>query len=865
MSFRKEILIVEDNEINREILADILSEDYKVLEAENGQAALGVLKEHKSRISLILLDVQMPVMDGYSFLNQVKADPELSMIPVIVTTQSNSEVDELAALDHGATDFVPKPYRPQIIRHRVSALIKLRETAGIVNRLQYDSLTGLYSREFFYQKVSERLLEDPDGKYCIIGSNIENFKLVNDSLGAREGDRLLREVADTARQIIGNTGFCGRYGADRFLFFRNQSQELWDRMNFENMKLQEASSVFKNVVMRWGIYEITDRTVPVEKMCDRAFLAADRIKNQYDRFFSVYDDSLRDTLLREQAITSAMETALREEQFEIYLQPKYSLNGKCMAGAEALVRWNHPQWGFMSPGEFIPLFENNGFIPKLDLYVWERVCAKLRQWKEEGYPILPISVNVSRADVFKGDLKDKIASLTQKYGIDPAYLHLEITESAYAANPDQIVKAVDDLRKLGFIVEMDDFGSGYSSFNMLSQMSVDILKLDTKFVQNEIAKPADRSFLNDVVSMAHRAGLLVVAEGVETREQMYRLQDVGCDYAQGYFFAKPMPVAQFEELLKKQKKAPSVSGARRGAAHRNRLLVADEDAGYRNTVREIFSASYQVTEAESAEEALVCLHSEEKDSISAVILSTNLAEKGVLSVMNLLRQDPAFWDVPVLATIPSNRCAAKLSLAREADDFLCKDHPLFDLKKRVQKLVDAASFHKRERVLLDEASHDPLTGVLNRRGFQNALSAIHDGDMPVAICIFDLDNLKVINDTYGHDTGDRMLQCFADQLSRQTRSEDVKCRHGGDEFILILKHINDLDVAAKKCMDICRSFRECVEKEGFSATCSVGISLCRQGEKLTQELMKRADQALYRAKRENKGGVSLWQEADADA
>lgn len=549
MSSKRKVLVVEDNKISREILCNILSEEYQVLEAENGKEALDVLQEYKDGISLILLDVQMPVMDGYTFLDHIKKEEDLSLIPVIVMTQDNSEQHELTALEHGATDFLPKPYRPQIILHRISGLIKLRETSAMVNYLQNDRLTGLYNKEFFFQKVKERLLEDPDGQYCIVCSNIENFKLVNDIFGTHIGDRLLKEIADIAKKMVGDSGFCGRFSADRFLFFQKQDKELEDRSNFGKIQGADPSPLLRSVVMRWGVYQITDRSVSVEKMCDRAFLSADSIKNKYNQFFAVYDDSLRSKLVREQRITSAMEDALKEGQFIVYFQPKYQLDDGCMVGAEALVRWMHPEWGFMSPGEFIPLFEKNGFIPRLDQYVRELVCMKLKEWKEKGYPLLPVSVNISRIDVFHDDLVENVFTLTQKYEIDPSYLHLEITESAYAENPDRIINTVDGLRKHGFIIEMDDFGKGYSSFHMLSQMTLDILKLDMEFVQNEIAKPKEISFLGDIIHMAHRAGLYVVAEGVENLEQADRLKEVHCDYAQGYYFAKPMPVEEYETLL----------------------------------------------------------------------------------------------------------------------------------------------------------------------------------------------------------------------------------------------------------------------------------------------------------------------------
>ena len=306
MQLKKQILVVEDNALNREMLQVILSEQYSVLEAENGQEALSLLRQRGSEdVALILLDIMMPVMNGLTFLDRIKEDEKLSLIPVIVMTQNEGEVDEVTALAHGATDFVPKPYRPQVILHRVASIINLRETAAMVNLFRYDKLTGLYSKEFFFQQVRRRLQENPDKEYCIVCSNIENFKLYNDAFGAAAGDRMLKAIADIMREVIGVSGICGRFAADRFLCLQEIERERKDRKYYESSKL-DLSSVIKNLVMRWGIYEIVDRSVSVEQMCDRAQLAADSIKGQYNRSFAVYDDALRGKLLREQAITEAM-------------------------------------------------------------------------------------------------------------------------------------------------------------------------------------------------------------------------------------------------------------------------------------------------------------------------------------------------------------------------------------------------------------------------------------------------------------------------------------------------------------------------------------------------------------------------------
>lgn len=323
------------------------------------------------------------------------------------------------------------------------------------------------------------------------------------------------------------------------------------RKCFIEGRVHNRSELKENLTVKLGIYEISDRSIPVEQMCDRALLVVDSVKGMYNKYIAVYNEELREKLLRKKKITDVMATALEEGQFIVYLQPKYSLNDNRIIGAEALVRWIHPEWGFMSPGEFIPLFEKNDFISYLDKFVWETVCARLQNWKEKGHHVLPVSVNVSRADIFKLDLVDVFNGLIRKYDIDPDYLHLEITESAYTDHSEQIIGTVEKLRKLGFTIEMDDFGSGYSSLNMLSQMSLDVLKLDMKFIQNEMMKPVEQSILNDIISMAHRLNLKVVAEGIETEEQAERLRTLDCDYAQGYYFAKPMPVEEFENTYQK--------------------------------------------------------------------------------------------------------------------------------------------------------------------------------------------------------------------------------------------------------------------------------------------------------------------------
>ncbi|WP_312496040.1 putative bifunctional diguanylate cyclase/phosphodiesterase, partial [Anaerosporobacter sp.] len=378
--------------------------------------------------------------------------------------------------------------------------------------------------------------------------NISRFKLVNELFGRTEGDRLLTFIGKSILDTIGENELCGHAGADNF-FILIDSDEYNEGSIKEIVNKLNSYSIPINIVMRFGVYMINDITMPIEKICDRAKLAMDTFEGNYDSFITYYDDSIREKLLREHMITNAMKRAVEEKQFVIYYQPKFDLNSECVIGAEALVRWKHPEFGFLSPGEFIPIFEKNGFISELDYYVWDCVCQKIASWVETGHSLMPISVNVSRVDLYNPKLPQLLFDLVNKYKIPIQYLHLEITESAYTDNAKQMIDIVNEIRKIGFVIEMDDFGTGYSSLNMLSDLPIEILKLDMSFLRNNVGRSSGRSVIQFVINLAKWLGLFVVAEGVETQEQAIFLRNMGCDYAQGYYYSKPVDDSDFEKLL----------------------------------------------------------------------------------------------------------------------------------------------------------------------------------------------------------------------------------------------------------------------------------------------------------------------------
>lgn len=544
--------MVDDSLINRKLLRRILEVDnYRIIEAENGVEAWKIIIGKENHISLILLDLTMPLMNGYELLEKMRENGIISSIPVIVTTGSEQDNAEIKSLDSGASDFITKPYNPELVRRRVSSLLRLFDNALFLNQLEIDKVTGLYSAEFFYRHAQMELDENPDKDYEIVCSNIESFRVINSKYGTDVGDSLLRYIANYNKENFGEKSICGRIGADIFAVLRTKREHHSQEEVKEMLNKIIKGAPINNFFMKYGVYTITDRGLPISDMCDRAQMAIESIKHQFGYCYAIYDDKFRQKLMREHQLNDYKEQALKESQFLVYLQPKHDSKTREIVGAEALVRWKHPELGFILPNEFIPLFERNGFITKLDEYVWNIACQILHRWQNENKKFIPISVNASRNDFMQENLPEMLFNLVKKYDIPAEMLHIEITESAYTDNPQQIISVVSSLRYMGFLIEMDDFGSGYSSLNMLSELPIDILKLDMRFMQqaDSVITNRKRSILSFIISLSKLLELSTVAEGVETEEEVGLLSEMGCDYIQGYYFAKPMPIDEFEKYL----------------------------------------------------------------------------------------------------------------------------------------------------------------------------------------------------------------------------------------------------------------------------------------------------------------------------
>ena len=410
-----------------------------------------------------------------------------------------------------------------------------------------DAATGLLGKEAFFDEAAAYLRHSGARDVSIVCFDVDHFKLFNDLHGLDCGDELLRYLGRALALRFSPDGAqpLARLAADTFaLCATGIRPERVERI------LVDISSECPNgidAIVRAGVYRIEDPASPVSIMCDRAVIALRTVKGSYFDRVALYDPGMREALVLEREVVAGIESALREDRIELFLQPKCNIRTGKIVGAEALARWRHPERGIVAPGEFIPLIERNGLVCSLDLRVWEKTAAWIRGLIDEGVQPVPVSVNVSRADIYLVDVAAELHALVERYGIEPSLIEVEITESAYSERPDRIVAAFDELAERGFTVLMDDFGSGCSSLNMLKDINVDVLKIDMRFLDRDDRRSKD--IMESVIRMARWLDLPVIAEGVETREQVNFLLDVGCSYAQGYYYARPMEAAAFEALL----------------------------------------------------------------------------------------------------------------------------------------------------------------------------------------------------------------------------------------------------------------------------------------------------------------------------
>ncbi len=423
-----------------------------------------------------------------------------------------------------------------------------RENRDSLFRQTHDVMTGMLNKETFIDKVRIKMIQEPEEEFVMILSDISDFKIINDVYGREKADSILLGIARNIRKLVHEGTIYCRWGGDQFAAFAKKNSVTPQLLEEEIRSFMNNRSDLKfPVAVHAGYYVVTEKELAVPAMIDRCVMAISAVHDNFQQVVGVYDDKLRQERLWERRINAELPAALSGSQIFPYLQPQYDSNN-VLTGAEVLVRWKHPTEGLLAPYRFIPIFEKNGMIVRVDMHIWEEACKILASWKGTEKKKLHLSVNISPKDFYFIDIFETFTKLVEKYDIDVKKLHLEVTETVVINDTLENIQTINRLREYGFIVEMDDFGSGYSSLNLLRDMPVDVLKIDMAFLGRTTYPKKAELILNNIINLAHQLDMLSIAEGVELEDQLTMLKDMGCNIFQGYYFARPMPLEEFEKL-----------------------------------------------------------------------------------------------------------------------------------------------------------------------------------------------------------------------------------------------------------------------------------------------------------------------------
>ena len=632
------------------------------------------------------------------------------------------------------------------------AALQIAELQRQIRRMQeHDALTGLYKRETFLRKTQEFFERSPGGRYRIGAVDIDHFKLINDVYGSEAGDRILLAAAAGLSEWIGTRGTYGRLEADHFVFCVPAEMFDMDAFLAAAEKQMNSTGLNYHISIRCGICEVEDDDTPVERMCDRAKMAMENLAGGYQSRGQVYNHQMLESMLQEQSILAETEEAFRDHQFVVYYQPIFKASTEELESAEALVRWQHPWRGLMQPGSFIPIFEKNGYISRLDEYVWREVCRFQGERKKAGRRILPVSMNMSRNDIYQADLCDRIVKMVDEAGLDHEDIHFEITESAYIDSHTKLLEVVKNLRSKGFRFLMDDFGSGYSSLNILRELPFDYLKIDRDFIGDIETSQRGGSVLSSVIRLARRLGIPAIAEGVETRSQYIYLRGIGCGKIQGYYFSKPLPQEEYEKMLDQ----PGIylpDESKRGrnmnrglnfeeglnpqqfpALNENAgdvpedeqsspLIMIVDDSPINRAILKRILKGYQILEAGDGRTAIDILQ-RNPDSISLVLLDIVMPIMNGYDFLEEVRSDEKFRTLPIIVMTEAETAENEImALEYGANDYLKKPYDPMTIRLR------AGNFLNQKRLTNDS------------RAMQNIL-----GNLPGAIIVFRLiDGLHVV-------------------------------------------------------------------------------------------------------------------------
>lgn len=858
------ILVIEDNELNREILKEMLSDQYDVITSIDGLEGIRVLRENISVIDLVLLDVQMPVMDGYEVLVQVKSDPKLQNIPIMVTTSSNRVDEEERCLSLGAVDFLQKPYNPRIVKHRIHNILSLVQSKATLTEVEVDVTTGVYTRSAFKHYATELIAQNPNTDYTLIVTDIVGFKHYVAQYGEVEGGELLARTARILESNKPEGAMIGAYGFDQFvcLFPTGKDSKAKRLKHYGRISTRLGKQI--NAIIKIGVNEHIDHQLPLNLHIERTVVALDKIKHHYGEPMALVNDALLSQMDRRLAIEMQMQKALKRGEFEVYYQPKHNVRTGKLVGAEALLRWNSKTLGPVSPSEFIPIFEQTGFVAESDAFVWRETCKHIKQWREAGYALVPVSINLSRFDFHADETYERLLSIAREYQVPTYLLHIEVTESFFTDRLDEMKHTLTRFRDAGFKIELDDFGTGYSSLHFLADMPLDTVKFDRGFVLS-IEDPRQRRVLDACVNLAKRLKLHTLSEGVETEEQKAYVKEMGVEIIQGFLYSKPLSHSAFEQYFRQMPLSTPEEHNRatmdsdvdivshligdfsseryaylvNGLCHKYRgVYILDVNTGYSDDLS--LDSDFRENVTDSAEAFEI-----QQKYVNETLLPEY--RQSYLDFFNPKTMDERLRKNPILTfEFEDSRVGWMRSTIIPA---------AHDEEGRLTKVIMLAEDFDKQRVERDRLRHlaerDALTGVGNRYCGATAMNEHLQQRTAFSVLLFDIDNIKFVNDSFGHPVGDDVIVAVAHHI-QAVFDGDVIVRMGGDEFMVIVDEMLNRD-RLDCLMQVLFNRITAIHPEGLGKdhviSVSAGVVAIAGDEGYTYDSIYRiADKRLYESK-----------------
>lgn len=586
---KADILLVDDNPDNLRLLSEMLTENgFKTRKVLNGKLALNAVQAVMP--DLILLDIMMPEMDGYEVCRQLKANPQTQEIPILFISALDDTLDKVKAFKLGGSDYITKPFKVEEVLARIEHQLTIQRVKKEIETLNdeleqrviertlelqqvnaklsylalHDPLTELPNRTLFLERLEQAVEQSKthvDYQFAVLFLDGDRFKNINDSLGHILGDQLLMAVARRLETCCESGDILARLGGDEFAVLVSGNHILDKAIQVANTIHQKMlqpfhlkqQEFFINFSIGICVGKGYDQPVDILRDADTAMYRAKALgKGQYQ----VFDEEMHRQVLELMQLENDMQRALKRQEFIVYYQPIINLSTGKIVSFEALVRWTHPEKGCMPPGEFISVAEETGLIQPMGFWVLQEACRQLKEWQKQQIvsPEMTISVNLSAKQFSHSNLIEEIDKVLEYAQLEPKYLKLEITESAIIGNLSSVKKVLQQLRERNIQLSLDDFGTGYSSMSYLHRFPLNTLKIDRSFVKLISHCSEDIGIVEAIITLAHKLNMNVIAEGVETVEQMNYLKQLNCEMSQGYLFAKPLDKIAAESLLKQSPK-----------------------------------------------------------------------------------------------------------------------------------------------------------------------------------------------------------------------------------------------------------------------------------------------------------------------